>query len=109
MPGRISPGFRNSMRTFAVLILGSRIAPILLMRPLNLRPGYALTVMSAVSPKRTLARSFSYTSQRIQMLERSEIVNGFAEERLCTPDEFVTCWSVITPEIGALTSTIALG
>src|SRR6202043_2197707 len=104
MPGRISPGLDNSIRTFAVRILGSRIAPMLLMRPENARPGYALTVISAVSPSRTLARSFSYTSQRIQMFDKSEIVKGFAEDRLCTPDALVTCWSVITPEIGALTS-----
>ena len=35
MPRRIIPGFSTSMRTLAVRILGSRMAPILLMRPLR--------------------------------------------------------------------------
>ena len=33
-------------------------------------------MISAVSPMRTLGRSFSYTSQTTQTDERSEIVNG---------------------------------
>ena len=35
MPRSISPGFSTSIRTLAVRMLGSRIAPILLMRPLS--------------------------------------------------------------------------
>src|ERR1035441_6428438 len=65
--------------------------------------------MSAVSPSRTLARSFSYTSQTIQTDERSDIVNGLGLLNACTADALVTCWSVITPETGAKISTIPTG
>ncbi len=57
---------------------------MLLILPLNIRPGYAFRLISAVSPSRTLARSFSYTSQTTQTLDRSEIVNGFVP-KACTP------------------------
>ena len=53
---------------------------MLLTFPLNGRSGYAFRVISAVSPSRTVARSFSYTSQTIQTDERSEIVNGLGDE-----------------------------
>src|SRR6266481_8032096 len=109
MPSRMIPGFCTSIRTLAVRILGSRIEPRLLTLPLNTRPGYALRMISAESRSRTLARSFSYTSQRIQTVERSEIVNGLGELSACTADALVTCWSVITPDTGATTSTIPMG
>ena len=65
--------------------------------------------MSALSPRCTIERSFSYTSHRIQTEVRSEIVNGFGEPRPCTPAALVTCWSVITPETGARISTMPEG
>src|SRR5215472_3226622 len=66
MPTRIKPGLRTSMRTFDVRRLGSSTGPTLLIVPVNTRSGYAFKRMSAFSPRCTLARSFSYTSQRIQ-------------------------------------------
>ncbi len=64
---------------------------MLLTLPPNVRPGYALRVISAVSPRRTLAMSFSYTSQTIQTDERSEIVNGLGVLNACTAAALVTC------------------
>src|SRR5271157_306541 len=95
-------GFAISTLTFAVRMFGSRIGPILLIFPLSVLSGYAFRRISAVSPRRTLARSFSYTSQTIHTHDKSEIVKGFAgADNPCTPDALVTCWSVITPETGA--------
>ena len=37
------------------------------------------------------------------------MVNGLGPDNPCTPEEFVTCWSVMTPEMGALTSTMPEG
>src|SRR5277367_1827160 len=59
IPIFINPGFSTSIRTFAVRRLGSRIGPMLLIRPLNTLSGYAFKRTSAVSPTCTLARSFS--------------------------------------------------
>jgi len=41
---------------------------MLLILPLNIRSGYAFRLISAVSPRRTLGMSFSYTSQTTQTL-----------------------------------------
>src|ERR1035438_3026117 len=97
------------MRTLAVRMFGSRIMPMLLTLPLNGRSGYAFRVSSAVSPSRTLAMSFSYTSQTIHTDETSDIVNGLGVLKACTADALVTCWSVITPDTGAKMSTMPMG
>ena len=39
MPSRMIPGFCTSIRTLAVRMLGSRIAPMLLTLPLKMRSG----------------------------------------------------------------------
>src|SRR5580704_14208853 len=59
IPILINPGFSTSIRTFAVRRLGSRIGPMLPIRPLNTLSGYAFKRTSAISPTCTLARSFS--------------------------------------------------
>ena len=53
---------------------------MLLTLPLIVLFGNAFSLMSADSPSRTLAISFSYTSQTIHTVVKSEIVNGFGDE-----------------------------
>src|SRR5712692_7354527 len=98
------------MRTLAVRMLGSSIEPMLLIRPVSTLSGYAFRRTSAVSPTFTLARLFSYTSQRTQTEERSAMVNGLGElSRDFTPADAVTFCSTITPDVGARTSTVPAG
>ena len=109
MPGRIRPGLRTSMRTLAVRMLGSRIGPMLLMRP-----GEDLVGIGVQADVGVLAEVHVRQIVLVDVADDPdvrEIGNGerIGRARPCTPAALVTCWSVITPETGARISTMPRG
>ena len=76
MPRRMIPGFCNFDSNLGGADVGIEDRADVADPSLEHPSGYAFSVISAVSPSWTVARSFSYTSQTTQMDERSEMVNG---------------------------------
>ncbi len=107
MPGLSCPsGFRSSIRPSTVRVFSSTTLPTWKIRPLNFRPGYAPTRMTASHPVRTRARSFSKIWMSTQTVERSAILKRSTPNSTKSPA--FTKLSMMFPVIGARTESMDL-
>ena len=109
IPTRIIPGFATSSRTLAVRMLGSRTG-----RMLSIRPFEDLVGIGVQTDIRVLADVHGIEIIFVNVADDPDIRKigdgeGIGADNPCTPAAFVTCWSVITPDMGAMMSTIPDG